>query len=282
MFDLSKLFGDPCLILTPGRGDGWGHRSHPPGWVCDELQIERKLWHTLLYGCPGTNKVRTCGGIDDYYYHHWGCETFFPWKGQIDSDIQFLRHATPRPEKCPKPGQCNPTPIIVKQGTHASWSTGKSWGVRLYLAGPDHGAPSTMQRLQARRIPNPIGPIEVLDPRPRPPVSTPTKYWAPTGVTTSAFPTGSMSVPPIVFQHPLLRTLGSVFSLLNDSNPESTTECWLCLDPTPPYYVGIAANISVGNSVALSRNLTLYDEKEDENMRIPRPSSVSRFPAISP
>lgn len=226
-------------------------------------------------GVPATTDL---GGIEDYYCHHWGCETFAPWKGQTDSDIQFLRHTTPRPESCSQSDQCNPTTIFVKQGSQASWSTGKTWGVRLYLPGQDLGALFTVQKLQVRRPPNPIGPNKVLNPGPRPihwPEPTALAATSTLGPDQTPPPGGPADVPPSFPQHSLLRTLDSVFSLLNSSNPESTTECWLCLDPAPPYYVGIAANISVGNSTALVRNLTLSDEVESEDSQVQQCFQVS-------
>lgn len=56
-----------------------------------------------------------------------------------------------------------------------------------------------------------------------------------------------------------MRTLDSVFTLLNSSNP-ATNSCWLCLNPSPPYYVGLAASLKIGTGEGEVKNTTLDDQ----------------------
>lgn len=55
----------------------------------------------------------------------------------------------------------------------------------------------------------------------------------------------------------VLDMLDAMFQFLNKSSPEMTKDCWLCLNPEPPYYTGIGANRSLGGESTDIRNYSV-------------------------
>lgn len=152
-----------------------------------------------------------------------------------DPDIHLHRHTAPRPETCNTPRTCNPTTITILNRFDSKWKTGKTWGLRLYLSGKDLGTLFTIQKITVPLLSNPIGPNRIFNPRP----PTPRPGTPPTPSTASK-PiykqnwnlTGDQLDPHL--KHSLIKTSDSVFRLLNETNPKTTEECWLCLDLSPP------------------------------------------------
>ncbi|NWW35105.1 ENV2 protein, partial [Panurus biarmicus] len=53
--------------------------------------------------------------------------------------------------------------------------------------------------------------------------------------------------------------LNSTFGSLNQSNPNLTRSCWLCLDAKPPFYEGIALDVSFTYSAAKNPHQCRWD-----------------------
>lgn len=143
-FDLSQLWADFCTDIGPGYAS-WNAKAVIDCRSDDPLAIERLLWKTPHYGCPEPPKTRrTCGDPGDFYCRHWGCEnlalTWDPYGGQ-DSNIRLHRHTTPRPETCTNTGTCNPVTITILDRWAPYWSTGKTWGLSLYVHRKRHRGP---------------------------------------------------------------------------------------------------------------------------------------------
>ncbi|NXO44807.1 ENV2 protein, partial [Locustella ochotensis] len=49
---------------------------------------------------------------------------------------------------------------------------------------------------------------------------------------------------------PFLNVLNATFLSLNQSNPNLTKSCWLCYDAKPPFYEGVALDVSFSYSTA--------------------------------
>ncbi|NXG49811.1 ENV2 protein, partial [Psilopogon haemacephalus] len=47
---------------------------------------------------------------------------------------------------------------------------------------------------------------------------------------------------------PFFNMLDATFLSLNQSSPDLTESCWLCYDPKPPFYEGVALNVSFSYS----------------------------------
>lgn len=143
------------------------------GAECKPLEIEKLLWHTPHYGCPEPSKAEnTCGDSGDLYCRHWVCETL-TWEptGGQDPYIRLHQHTTPRPEQCFPPGSCNPVTITVLSRYGPGWTTGKTWGLGLHMAGRDLGTLFTIQKVQAKLSINPIRPNWIINPRPPAPLT---------------------------------------------------------------------------------------------------------------
>lgn len=126
----------------------------------------------------------------------------------------------------------------------------------------------------ASRPPNPIGPLRSVF-LPQPPKPSPT---APTlngsgrneeeeeeSTNSTALPVNPDSesspceVPDPIPRTGILSTLDAMFRFLNKTSLNMTQDCWLCLNPEPPYYTGIGANASVGDSDGQIKNLSLNE-----------------------
>lgn len=124
--------------------------------------------------------------------------------------------------------------VHILDGFNSKWEGGKTWGLRLYVTGRDPGTAFTIQRGILKPLPpNPVGPNrDVL-------LKTDQKLSLEAEIETPEFHKQRS------FKTPLLSMLTSVFTFLNDSQPNITADCWLCLNPQPPYYVGLGANGSI-------------------------------------
>ncbi|XP_036893851.1 uncharacterized protein LOC118981227 [Sturnira hondurensis] len=56
-----------------------------------------------------------------------------------------------------------------------------------------------------------------------------------------------------------LDLLDKVFPFFNNTQPEITESCWLCLSPRPPFYIGLGANTSRGGELA-PKTVTLTND----------------------
>lgn len=225
------------------------------------------------------NSRHKCGGASDFYCAAWGCETTgeaywnptSTWDlitvkrgGSYDRPNQGERDSYKYPESgCvrnsspngPCKGKyCNP--ILIKftnKGKQArqSWFRGNSWGLRVRTNGRDPGLNFKIKLTTESSPPVPIEPSEVLPERgppagPKPP-PPPTLVLPPsTRPSNTDFSFGS-SPPSLANPNPstgqrLFNLVKGAYYALNNTDPEATTECWLCLSSGPPYYEGIAYN----------------------------------------
>lgn len=108
--------------------------------------------------------------------------------------------------------------------------------------------PGGLFTIQCKALPQPaipIGPISGFSPSlpikpvPKRPASpSPRHHHAPHSVIVAN--SSSHTIPP---QTPLLPSLSAVHHLLNSSDPALGRDCWLCLSPKSPYYVGVGSLI---------------------------------------
>ncbi|XP_019490027.1 PREDICTED: endogenous retrovirus group S71 member 1 Env polyprotein-like [Hipposideros armiger] len=217
--------------------------SHPQSYSCRGITHERSLEGTQFYACPASSPPR-CISPGEYNCAAWGCETTASWK-QEDPHISIsLSHNS----SCRFIGTCNPLKISITSPGAPFWSKGKTWGLRLYLSGPDLGTQITIQKSFISRPLTPIGPnrdfvLPAPALPPKPTVFLPTSS-IPLSPSLTSFPIPSLSIPTPPPQPLLLQMLATFHALLNASNPADTADCWLCFDPKPPYYIGIGASSS--------------------------------------
>ncbi|XP_054575286.1 endogenous retrovirus group S71 member 1 Env polyprotein-like [Eptesicus fuscus] len=267
--DLCRLFGETwnkpesdIHYISP-VAHGAYHMGTSYG--CGTLILERGLWRTQHYVCPAEGSPE-CGTDGDYYCAQWGCETMALWTNR-DPAIRFKRIVRPgAPSNNCMVGDCNPIVITPQNWWEKYWDAGKTWGLRLYVAGRDPGVLFTLQRTQRIQKKNPIGPLRPLDqglppvqplrprPTPPPPARNNTELTPLTKVSVTLVPKTHTTKPG---WRPILDTLDAVFNFLNQTSPNATRDCWLCLNPEPPYYVGIGANATVGSNSSDIRNVSI-------------------------
>ncbi|KAM5269926.1 endogenous retrovirus group S71 member 1 Env polyprotein-like [Hipposideros larvatus] len=249
-----SLITDLCRLDIPwmlmeasyyyGGPRGVSLLDYKPG--CHSLNSQKRLWGTQFYACPASGPPH-CKTKGEYFCASWGCETAASWKNK---DPNILISLT-RNKSCKVRDTCNPLNITIVQPNSRQWDKGRTWGFRLYLSGPDLGTQFTIQRFEVRSPPQPIGPNKdiilptpVLPPLPThsnprhlsiPGTTDPPRHPQPpaTNLGLPATPNLSPRAPP------LFQMLTSVHALLNFTNPEEAQDCWLCLDPKPPYYLGL-------------------------------------------
>lgn len=154
------------------------------------------------------------------------------------------------------------------------WTSGRTWGLRWYLSsGKNRGVIFKIKlKIQNPRI-RPVGPNLVL-PAQRAPSSPQSKTSSPQpkvlrpAVSSTRAPGSTVSgtlVPttPTAVQtretpeipgtgDKLINLVKGAYQALNLSSPERASNCWLCLNPSPPYYEGIALSANYANSTTPS------------------------------
>lgn len=268
--DLCRLFGETWRKPPESNTHYISPEAHGAchigtSYGCGTLILERGLWRTQHYIWPAEGSPE-CGTDGDYYCARWGCETMALWTNR-DPAIQFKRIVRPgAPSNNCMIGDCNPVVITPPNWWKKYWDAGKTWGLRLYVAGRDPGVLFTLQRTQKTQRKNPIGPLRPLDhglppiqplrpcPTPLPPTQNNTELTPLTKVTVTLVPKTHTTKPG---RRPILDTLDAVFNFLNQTSPNATRDCWLCLNPEPPYYVGIGANATVGSDSSDIRNVSI-------------------------
>ncbi|XP_021098212.1 endogenous retrovirus group S71 member 1 Env polyprotein-like [Heterocephalus glaber] len=188
-------------------------------------KLEKTLQDIDIYACP-IGKNKRCNGGPGNHCHHWGCESIAPWKN--DDAYLALEQQTPS-GSCSK-GKCNPIKLTLKQwqNPYKDWEKGKSWMVALYVGEKDPMTDLLIQHSPVIVSPNPVGNIYR--------VSGPQEKEKAKGTYNV-----SLVAPESLIQ-PYLKTLDAMYTLLNESSPNLTQGCWLCLSLFPPYYVGLAVN----------------------------------------
>ncbi|XP_066213943.1 endogenous retrovirus group S71 member 1 Env polyprotein-like [Saccopteryx leptura] len=250
--DLSKFFGSK-LCYSDGLHSPHSNKASTLKGVAGEVgsncnnneNLNRDLFHTDLYACPESKnqKRKNCGGvIADYYCRNWGCETIVSpqsWapKGGCDVHINIKRDKSERPKNQNNPecknDNCNPTVLTVLNPQDPAWIRGHTWGMRLYTSGWNPGTFFTIKQIPTSapsmiegekgglplesRGHEPIGNDTIHDPKPI--VDRPHQLGA-----------------------EALELLDKIFPYFNNTQPEITESCWLCLSPRPPFYLGVGAN----------------------------------------
>lgn len=243
--DLCDLFGKNWTGSTTTEGG------------CGSTSLESSLRDRDYYVCPREGVYPppgdSCRGERYFLCGLWGdCKTLSSLKDD-DRDLQFAkvdRSGVWTKQGTCNPGDCNPVEMRIKtwQKTDA-WTRGKKWGIRLVFAGEDPGAIFTIQQKPWSHAP--VGPLQPIhlgqNPQnaPSPPAVADVADASPNSTGTRRKGTSASSdVHPRV--EPLVRSAELMYSLLNDSAPNITQDCWLCLHPEPSYYIGVAVEAQVG------------------------------------
>ncbi|XP_051846632.1 endogenous retrovirus group S71 member 1 Env polyprotein-like [Antechinus flavipes] len=277
------LYFDLCSLLGPGWNiaNNWGSKNTMtwseddrrwnanPG--CGEgvpapAEHERALRGQGFYVCPSEGPSN-CQGKDRFHCGTWGCETIASWQGgeSKDPNINLIRRYPGNPT-CTV-GSCNPMILHVKTWTADYWRTGKSWGLRVYLKGYDNGGYFTLQKTLILTPhlsigPNPVLNEHVLEGKQASPSPLPAPYGPPE--VSSYNVSGRKDNPQALHPggqaiSPTLNTLDAVFAFLNQTSPNLTSSCWLCLSPAPPFFVGLGTTAVLGNNDSSIRKQSLSD-----------------------
>uniref|UniRef100_A0A8C7ART8 Envelope glycoprotein n=1 Tax=Neovison vison TaxID=452646 RepID=A0A8C7ART8_NEOVI len=209
-----------------------------------------------FYVCPKDGRSRAqaykCGGYQEYFCASWGCETTGDayWNPSSSWDLITVKRGFKK------------TCFTERGKRFLDWSSGRTWGLRWSLSSTDRGVIFKIKlKIQNPRT-RPVGPNLVLpdlrapsSPQskvPRPAASS-TKIPRPTvkGTLVPATPTAvqtreSPKIPGTGDR--LINLVRGVYQALNFSSPERASNCLLCLNPSPPYYEGIALSANYTNS----------------------------------
>ncbi|ERE77327.1 envelope glycoprotein [Cricetulus griseus] len=214
------LYVDLCDLV----GSDWDPSDHEPfpGYGCNSPGFRASTRSLEFYVCPGHDRSKTqqakCGGPREGYCASWGCEStgWINWHPPITGDLITVQRAGdlktvgtgicthdnqrvdcgPCYDKEQFPyhlwatagGRCNMLVIsFTEAGRKADWTTGKTWGLRLYRTGYDPVLLFTLHRTSSP-IPTTIGPNKVLDPIAPPPQRPTQPLLTTTGSQERSFP----------------------------------------------------------------------------------------------
>ncbi|KAM8966015.1 endogenous retrovirus group S71 member 1 Env polyprotein-like [Sarcophilus harrisii] len=291
------LYFDLCSLLGPdwNIANDWGSKNTMT-WSDDEGkwnadpgcgkgvpapdEHERALRDHGFYVCPSDGPSK-CQGKDQFHCGTWGCETIASWLGREgkDPNINLLR-VSPKNPNC-KVGSCNPMTLHIKTWTADYWQTGKSWGFRVYSKGYDNGGYFTLQKTTLLTPSLSIGPNPVLNdhilegksalPSPPPVSHSPNEVSSNKGSgkkganeVSSYNMSGKKDNPQALHPgsldlSPMLGIMDAVFAFLNQTSPNLTSSCWLCLNPAPPFFVGLGTTAVLGDNDSSIRKQSLSD-----------------------
>ncbi|KAM9001353.1 endogenous retrovirus group S71 member 1 Env polyprotein [Sarcophilus harrisii] len=277
------LYFDLCSLLGPdwNIANDWGSKNTMT-WSDDEGkwnadpgcgvgvpapdEHEQALQDHSFYVCPSDGPPK-CQGKDQFHCGTWDCETIASWLDREgkDPNINLIR-VSPKNPTC-KVGSCNPMTLHIKTWTADYWRTGKSWGLRVYSKGYDNGGYFTLQKtilltpsLSIR--PNPVLKDRILERKWASPSPLPVSHShnEVSGNNGSKKKDNPQAIRPgSLDSFPLLGTLDSVFAFLNQTSPNLTSSCWLCLSPAPPFFVGLGTTAVLGNTTRSIRMQSLSD-----------------------
>ncbi|XP_069853464.1 endogenous retrovirus group S71 member 1 Env polyprotein-like [Dipodomys merriami] len=239
----------------------------------------------------------SCEQPGQYYCSYWGCETIAPY-WEKDNEPNIIVGRLPHQEDGlpvtigegkESVGHWEPigslpcrltTSDIIRGGhfrdsinqvcTHIfikirnprdpQWNYGRTWGLRYYESGGDRGGHFTIRRREIKPEPRPIDSNTVLNSH--------FKTILPPALSTSMSQKRAGRDQTDRVTNLFLPLVSSVFNFLNSSDPNVTQDCWLCLDPQPPYYLGIGANLSIGKQDQDVKNESSFDSCSWE--KVPR------------
>lgn len=228
---------------------------------CGTRGAEQQLGKMPLYICPQRPQIRLfkCRDHEDFC-GRWGCETFAQgWAPKVS--VRDARFTRTQPGDC-QVGGCNPLTIQPIHYWSRDWAGGKTWGLRLYVSGFDRGVSFTVRQKETPRPPTPIGPLATLAPMSKAPILGPVSPI--TGKPLKGDPLAPVPRPEadgVTSRFDIFSPLDRSFRLLNASSPNLTADCWLCLNPEPPYYVGIGAVAEIGADPGSVRNMSTDDRE---------------------
>nr|AIX09992.1 syncytin-Opo1 [Monodelphis brevicaudata] len=196
-----------------------------------------------LYFCPSSNPGKSyCDHPGHYFCYSWGCETLASgWTPPTaDPHLALVRNS-----------DWPPYTLTVRSPSDLGWLLGRMWGARMFISGPDFGM---LLMIKKEAFPAPIkssmGPNGVLAPvTPLIPPSVTIPQAAPLPPNPDlSTPSVSPTPGPSFGLAPLWPLVQASYLLLNQSFPNLTESCWLCLDARPPYFDAIALNASYSTS----------------------------------
>ncbi|XP_030857537.1 MLV-related proviral Env polyprotein isoform X1 [Gorilla gorilla gorilla] len=209
-----------------------------------------------FYACPGFRTgpmKKTCGEITSLFCASWSCVTTNDGESKWQTQPWYVTMTYVRPcTRTRYSATCNLIRIKFEEAakTDSRWTSGLIWGLNLYQT-PAFGSPIQIKLIvNPASVPVPIGPNQVLTgkapPSPRSRRKVPTV--APPTSSSSALP-GTTPLPPDPeTSNRLFNLIRGAYFALNQTRPESTASCWLCLATGPPYYEGIASVSNFTNS----------------------------------
>lgn len=228
-------FGQPGSVYAPPPKSDAG---------CLSPKARAELTKTPFYVCPRDRPLRSdmwkCGDEAHFFCYRWGCETTGQanWNPSSTWDSLDIKWAKGRV------ATLNITFTQRGKMYTKDWLRTRRWGLRLYVSGEDPGILLDI-RLKVEPVslqvigPNPVLRNQIPLTRPRPKATTTLRpeTFIPTGDLTTG---DNLATHLPDAQDRLFRLVRGAFQALNHSNPNLTSECWLCLSMSPPYYEGIA------------------------------------------
>lgn len=228
-------FGGPGAVRAPPPNPDAG---------CQTPGARLELTKTPFYVCPRERPSRSdmwrCGDESNFFCYYWGCET----TGQIDWNPSSTWDSIEVKWARGRVATLNITFSERGKTYTKDWFQTSRWGLRLYVPGADPGILLDI-RLKVEPVsPKVIGPNPVLInriPLTRPRSEATTTLRPETFILTGGTTTGDNPAHHLPgTRERMFRLVQGVFQALNYSNPNLTSECWLCLSSSPPYYEGIA------------------------------------------
>uniref|UniRef100_A0A8D0EYG2 Integrase catalytic domain-containing protein n=1 Tax=Strix occidentalis caurina TaxID=311401 RepID=A0A8D0EYG2_STROC len=231
--------------------------SGPPSFqvkLCDLAPVDPCSHDASYYMCPNSNPGRSyCNVPNQYYCSYWGCETIASdWTPGAGPDkylkVQRGPYGCVSPPKDPlRPGfaathgdlknWCLYLTLNVTNENDLGWTIGKTWGLRYWESGTDRG---TLFFIKKQEIKNSAEKEILANPTPVLTSTLPIRQIVPL----NRPHTNSQYLP----NKPFFDVLDATFWSLNQSNPNLTNSCWLCYDVHPPFYEGVALNVSFNYS----------------------------------
>ncbi|NXP66831.1 ENV1 protein, partial [Chloropsis cyanopogon] len=225
---------------------------------------EFSLYQT--YWCPASNPGKNYCNYPGYgYCGYWGCETIVTsdrWQPQQPDEFLQVKYV---PDGCrepkfaldgliyrPQDGRghtCKSYTMTILQPTHKSWASGRIWSV-FVRANRDQWVNIQIIRLLLS-MPISLGPNPILTINGvREGTTTTTNLTRDAHASNSTFTPLGLSMPKSPLYDSFLNMLNATFLSLNQSNPNLTRSCWLCYDAKPPFYEGVALNVSFNCSTS--------------------------------
>ncbi|XP_029423380.1 MLV-related proviral Env polyprotein-like [Nannospalax galili] len=239
-FDLCELCGSPWNTGIDGKTldhidcSNYGHKC-----------LEQTLSSYEFYICPAGPSG--CKGQRDFFCSKRACKTIAPWKTYSDKYI-YVRRAPN--EKKSLIGKFSPIKLSLKRDTYQDldWKMGKTWGLKIYKNGWDEGILFTLRRFKLPTIPQiPIGPNRILNP--------------PVNWDTLPKPSPDRTVEDHLPE--IFKSLYYTYAFFNTTDPDLTKDCWLRLDPRPPYFIGLGITVQLGNDDSGIKNLSVPEIKNN-------------------